>query len=115
MVVCIFRRGENPHQSALSIDFHRDAVESVRQMELKAEEPEGGKRTSSTASKQHKGIEGITRVELSAKWDGVVNALKRGGVNVTNPDHALEGALSIRYGVHFQMVLTLAVKLPVDT
>lgn len=78
------------------VDFHRDAAESARQMILQVEAPDDDKKTASTTIKQHEGREGITRVELKAKWHGVVDALKRDGVTVTNPDHALEGALTIR-------------------
>ena len=62
----------------------------------KAEAAEDGKKTASTTIEQHQGMEGITRVQLSKEWDRVVEALKRDGVKVTNPDHALEGALTIR-------------------
>jgi len=34
--------------------------------------------------------------ELLAKWGNVVQTLKGDKVEVVNPDHALEGALSIR-------------------
>eukprot|EP00752_Nemacystus_decipiens_P012981 g11487.t1 len=71
----------------------RDPVESVHQMELRADGQEGGKELGSTRVKEHKGI---TLAELSAKWNDVVELLERDGVNVVNPDHALEGALSIR-------------------
>ena len=83
--------------SVFSTICHRDPVESVRQIKLGAEGPEGSKRTASATIKRHQGIEGLTLSELSAKWHGVVTALERTGVTVTNPDHALEGALSIRY------------------
>lgn len=82
-----------------SIDCRRDPVESVRQMKVEAAGPGGGKRTASSTTKRHKGIEGITMVELSATWDDVVTALERDGVTITNSDHALEGALSIRYSI----------------
>eukprot|EP00903_Cladosiphon_okamuranus_P006370 g6237.t1 len=74
----------------------RDAVESVRQMMFKEEEPKGGSRNTSTPIKRYRGTAGITQLELWAKWDGVIGALKRKGVTLTNPGHALEGALSIR-------------------
>lgn len=80
--------------SSLSDDFHRDPVKTVHQMKLEADgRPEGGK---GVVTKQHKGIEGLTLAELSAKWSNVVETLKGDGVKVINPDHALEGALSIR-------------------
>lgn len=40
---------------------------------------------------------GITARELSNEWARVVDAMTRNGVMVANADHALEGALSIRY------------------
>lgn len=49
---------------------------------------------SNTAS-----FEGITMEELNARWTAVVVDLLKEGINVTNPDHAMEGALSIRYDV----------------
>ena len=80
-----------------SYGCHRDPVSSVHQMKLEADGlPEGSKRLASTIPKQHVGIEGLTLAELSAKWIFVVEALKKDGVKVTNPDHALEGALLIR-------------------
>ena len=72
-------------------------MESVRQINSKADGPDGVKGLASIRSKRHEGIEGLTMADLSAKWKDVVNALDRAGVNVTNPEHALEGALSIRY------------------
>lgn len=71
-------------------------MESVRQRLLMAEGPDGGKRIASTRVKQHKGVEGLTLADLSAKWNGVVEALETCDVTIINPDHALEGALSIR-------------------
>ena len=40
---------------------------------------------------------GITVEELNKRWKDAVGDLKKKGIPVTNPDHALEGALSIRY------------------
>ncbi|CAM9435787.1 unnamed protein product [Hapterophycus canaliculatus] len=74
----------------------RDPVESVYQMRLDSDVPGGGKGAISTSTEQHNGVQGITMVELFAKWNGVVEALKRDGVKITNPGHALEGALLIR-------------------
>lgn len=82
-----------------SVDFHRDAVESVHWTILKVNEPEDGKRVPSTPIKQVEGMKGIAWKELSARWNVVVDVLKRDGVTVINPDHALEGALTIRYCV----------------
>ena len=67
-------------------------------MELEAgRQPTRGEVISSTTAKEHEGIEGLTWAELSAKWSEVVQALEEGRVTVVNPDHALEGALLIRY------------------
>lgn len=77
--------------------FDRDPVESVRQMELNAKGPKDGRTTIPTTAKQHKGMQSVTMCELSAKWNEIVEALRENGVKVTNPSHALEGALLIRY------------------
>lgn len=69
----------------------------MRQGQSKANGPEGKNGLASVRAKNHKGVEGLTLADLSAKWRDVVYALEREGVNVTNPEHALEGALSIRY------------------
>lgn len=61
-----------------------------------AEGPDSGKRFASTRVKQHKGVEGLTLADLSARWNDVVEALETSNVKIINPDHALEGALSIR-------------------
>lgn len=68
----------------------------MRQRILKARRPECGKRVVLTTVEQHRRVEGLTLADLSAKWSGVVEALRGEGVNVVNPGHALEGALSIR-------------------
>ncbi|CAN0256450.1 unnamed protein product, partial [Scytosiphon promiscuus] len=39
---------------------------------------------------------GITMEELRAKWNETVRELAKRGIAVTNPENALEGALSIR-------------------
>lgn len=85
-----------PHQILFPAYIRRDPVESVRKKILKAEGLESGKRTPSTIVEQHRGVEGLTLADLSAKWRSVVKALKGNGVHVVNPGHALEGALSIR-------------------
>lgn len=41
--------------------------------------------------------QGITVEELSAKWQETVVELAKRGITVTNAQHALEGALLIRY------------------
>ena len=84
-------------RTLLSDDVHRDPVQSVHHMVLEADgRQEGGDRLAWTSPKQPLGKEGITLPELSAKWTFVVEALEKDGVKVINPDHALEGALSIR-------------------
>ena len=40
---------------------------------------------------------GITVEELNVRWKVAVVDLSKKDIIVTNPDHALEGALSIRY------------------
>lgn len=40
---------------------------------------------------------GITMEELRAKWNETVHELAKRDIAVTNPENALEGALSIRY------------------
>ena len=77
--------------------IHRDPVESVLRMKLAVDGREGMEGLASTCFKQHEGIEGLTMADLSAKWRAVVEALEGDRVKVTNPDHALEGALCIRY------------------
>lgn len=68
-------------------------------MNSKVDGPQDSKEAASTAgSRQRKGIEGLTLAELLAQWKGVVHALENDGVSVTNPAHAMEGALSIRCG-----------------
>lgn len=48
-------------------------------------------------AKRKRGVyQGITLQELSAKWLETVHELSNEEVTVTNPEHALEGALSIR-------------------
>lgn len=41
---------------------------------------------------------GLAMADLFAKWSEVVKVLEEGGVSLASPVHALEGALSIRYG-----------------
>lgn len=83
---------------SLSDALLRDPVESVRRMDLEADRrPAGDEGIVVLSPKQHEGIEGIKWAELSAKWKGVVQALQEQRVTVVNPDHALEGALSIRH------------------
>lgn len=56
------------------------------------------------SAEPHVGVErktepfkGITVDELDVRWKAVVVDLSKKGISVTNPDHALGGALSIRY------------------
>lgn len=42
-------------------------------------------------------FKGITVEELKARWKATVDQLLKKDIIVTNPDHALEGALCIRY------------------
>ncbi|CAN0350489.1 unnamed protein product [Ectocarpus sp. 6 AP-2014] len=75
----------------------RDPVDSVREMDVEVDgRPARDEESAATSTQQHDGIEGITWADLSANWKGVVQALEEDGVTVMNPDHALEGALSIR-------------------
>lgn len=67
-------------------------------MKIEADGREGCNAVASTTFKRRKGVEGLTWAELFAKWTSVVETLKAEGVEVVNPGHALEGALSIRYG-----------------
>ena len=60
---------------------------------------DGGKRAE-TVEPEPVEYHGITVEELSAKWKETVHELAKRDVSVTNQEHALEGALSIRYGDH---------------
>lgn len=71
-------------------------METVLEKVLQKEGSESGTRVPSAAVEPQNAVEGLTLAHLSAKWNGVVKALKGQGVNVVNPCHALEGALSIR-------------------
>ena len=51
-----------------------------------------------TAQPEPVEYQGITVEELSAKWKETVRELAKREITATNPEHALEGALSIRYG-----------------
>lgn len=47
----------------------------------------------------------ITVEELEAKWQETVRELAKRGITITNPEHALEGALSIRYNHQCKLFL----------
>lgn len=48
------------------------------------------------AKRKRGAYQGITMDELSVKWLETVSELANKEVTITNPKHALEGALSIR-------------------
>lgn len=50
---------------------------------------------------------GITMEELRAKWNETVHELAKRDIAVTNPENALEGALSIRYSNPIQAGMTV--------
>eukprot|EP00752_Nemacystus_decipiens_P001249 g1247.t2 len=52
--------------------------------------------TAETEKRRRDAYQGITLDELSAKWLEMVSELAKKKVTVINPEHALEGALSIR-------------------
>lgn len=53
---------------------------------------------SDTAANTTEPFKGITVEDLNSKWKAAVLELSEIGINVTNADNALEGALSIRCG-----------------
>lgn len=50
---------------------------------------------------------GITMEELRARWNETVHELVKRDIAVTNPENALEGALSIRYNNPIQAGTTV--------
>ena len=66
---------------------------------------DGGNKRAETAEPEPVEYHGITVEELSAKWKETVQELGKREVSVTNEEHALEGALSIRYGDHAKSTL----------
>ncbi|CAM9463484.1 unnamed protein product [Scytosiphon promiscuus] len=74
----------------------RDPVEWVHQMAVHRGVPVGRERAVSTEVGRDDGVPGITMAELLTEWNGAVKTLNRDGVEIDNPDHALEGALLIR-------------------
>ncbi|CAM9393730.1 unnamed protein product, partial [Laminaria digitata] len=55
-----------------------------------------GRVESNRAASKPEPFEGITTDELKLKWEAAVAELSVKGIDVTNAEHALEGALSIR-------------------
>ncbi|CAM9557239.1 unnamed protein product, partial [Ectocarpus sp. 12 AP-2014] len=74
----------------------RDPVESAQQTVVASDGSNIGKGLFPPVHERNPGVEGLTRADLSTKWNEVVAALERDGVSIVNPDHALEGALLIR-------------------
>ncbi|CAM9778336.1 unnamed protein product, partial [Ectocarpus sp. 8 AP-2014] len=74
----------------------RDPVESAQQTVVASDGSNVGKGVFPTVHERNPGVEGLTRADLSTKWNEVVEALEGDGVSIVNPDHALEGALLIR-------------------
>lgn len=72
--------------------MHRDPVEvTLRKLAI----PDGGE-AAEMAKRKRGAYQGITAAELKTKWLDTVHELASNEVTVTNPEHALEGALSIR-------------------
>ncbi|CAM9861472.1 unnamed protein product [Ectocarpus sp. 4 AP-2014] len=71
----------------------RDPVESADQTVLASGGPIGA---TEAVYERNQGVGGLTRADLSTKWNDVVAALEEDGVSIVNPDLALEGALLIR-------------------
>ncbi|CAM9180095.1 unnamed protein product, partial [Ectocarpus fasciculatus] len=70
-----------------------DAVESAQQTVLASE---GATEVVHAVYQNNQGVAGLTRADLSTKWNDVITALEGDGISIVNPDHALEGALLIR-------------------
>ena len=70
----------------------RDPVKDVVENSLETDRGVEGNRATFSPEP----LQGITMGELQSKWKDVVAELSTKGLNVTNADHALEGALSIR-------------------
>ena len=64
---------------------------------MKTSAKPGGGVESNRASSNPEPFLGITTDGLKSKWKAAVAELSNIGINVMNADHALEGALSIRY------------------
>ena len=76
--------------------FHSDAVGMTISKLADAD----GRKRAETVEPEPVEYHGITVEELSAKWKETVHELAKREVSVTNQEHALEGALSIRCGDH---------------
>ncbi|CAN0351296.1 unnamed protein product, partial [Laminaria digitata] len=70
-----------------ALEDGRDSVEAVVHRSAKTD-----RGVASTTEP----VRGITVEELNVRWKAAVDQLSTKGINVMNPDHALEGALSIR-------------------
>eukprot|EP00752_Nemacystus_decipiens_P012229 g10841.t1 len=75
-----------------ALELGRDPVEMIVR---KLGDTDGGQAVQ-LAESEGGGYHGITVEELRAKWHETVRELARRGITVTNPENALEGALSIR-------------------
>ncbi|CAN0315441.1 unnamed protein product [Ectocarpus sp. 6 AP-2014] len=78
------------------VDICRDPIESAQQTVLASGGPNGAAEVVPAVYERNQGVGGLTRADLSTKWNDVVAALEEDGVSIVNPDHALEGALLIR-------------------
>lgn len=72
----------------VALFLSRDPVEAVVQRSAETDQMVEGKKDP---------FKGITVEELNVRWKAAVDELSKKEINVTNPDHALEGALCIRY------------------
>lgn len=63
-------------------------------------------KTGGRGQRNAEAFRGITVEELNEKWNAAVLELRKKEIMITNPDHALEGALSIRYGAVPTMIKT---------
>ncbi|CAN0315933.1 unnamed protein product [Ectocarpus sp. 6 AP-2014] len=77
-------------------DICRNPVESAQQNVLASGGPKSATEVVPAVYQRNQGVGGLTRADLSTKWNEVVAALEGDGVSVVKPDHALEGALLIR-------------------
>ncbi|CAM9686810.1 unnamed protein product [Ectocarpus fasciculatus] len=77
-------------------DMCRDPVESAQQTVLASGGPKGATEVVPAVYQSNQGVGGLTRADLSTKWNDIVAALAGDGVSIVNPDDALEGALLIR-------------------
>eukprot|EP00752_Nemacystus_decipiens_P018192 g16322.t1 len=75
-----------------ALEHGRDPVEMAL---LRWADPDGGKQKR-TVEQTADAYQGIAAEELKAKWEETVHELAKREIAVTNHEHALEGALSIR-------------------